>query len=102
MRKKTKQLNIRLTESEFTRLTKNARKADLTMTCYLGMMMLSNNLFLLFKFDCLSISEYRQQIKTFRLKYVFPAAKIIKTARYVIMKLSENYPYMAAYEQCLI
>lgn len=36
MRKKTKQLNIRLTESEFARLTKNARKADLTMTCYLG------------------------------------------------------------------
>ncbi len=26
------------------------------------------------------------------IKYVFPAAKIIKTARYVIMKLSENYP----------
>ena len=66
------------------------------------MMMLSYNLFLLFKFDCLSISEYRQQIKTFRLKYVFLAAKIIKTARYIIMKLSENYPYKAAYEQCLI
>jgi len=66
------------------------------------MMMLSYNLFLLFKFDCLSISEYRQQIKTFRLKYVFLAAKIIKTARYVIMKLSENYPHKAAYERCLI
>jgi len=38
MRKKTKKLNIRLTESEFARLTKNARKADLTMTCYLGML----------------------------------------------------------------
>jgi len=38
MRKKTKQLNIRLTESEFARLTKNARKADLTMSCYLGML----------------------------------------------------------------
>jgi len=38
MRKKTKQLNIRLTESEFARLIKNARKADLTMTCYLGML----------------------------------------------------------------
>ena len=38
MRKKIKQLNIRLTESEFARLTKNARKADLTMTCYLGML----------------------------------------------------------------
>jgi hypothetical protein len=66
------------------------------------MMMLSYNLFLLFKFDCLSISEYRQQIKTFRLKYVFLAGKITKTARYVIMKLSEDYPHKAAYEQCLI
>nr|WKV21903.1 Mobile element protein [Escherichia coli] len=45
---------------------------------------------------------YRQQIKTFRLKYVFLAAKIIKTARYVIMKLSENYPYKGVYEKCLV
>jgi len=58
-------------------------------------------LFLLFKFDSLCISEYRQQIKTFRLKYMFLAAKIIKTARYVIMKLSENYPYKDVYEKCL-
>ena len=65
------------------------------------MMMLSYNLFLLFKFDSLRISEYRQQIKTFRLKYVFLAAKIIKTARYVLMKLSENYPYKEVYEKCL-
>ncbi|HFM0698628.1 TPA: IS1380 family transposase, partial [Escherichia coli] len=40
--------------------------------------------------------------KTFRLKYVFLAAKIIKTARYVIMKLSENYPYKGVYEKCLV
>ena len=65
------------------------------------MMMLAYNLFLLFKFDFLSISEYRQQIKTFRLKYVFLAGKIIKTARYVIMKLSEKYPYKDVYEKCL-
>jgi hypothetical protein len=65
------------------------------------MMMLAYNLFLLFKFDFLSISEYRQQIKSFRLKYVFLAAKIIKTARYVIMKLSENYLYKEVYEKCL-
>lgn len=37
------------------------------------MMMLSYNLFLLFKFDSLDSSEYRQQVKTFRLKYVFLA-----------------------------
>lgn len=65
------------------------------------MMMLSYNLFLLFKIDSLSASEYRQQIKTFRLKYVFLAAKIIKTARYVIMKLTEKYPYREVYEKCL-
>ena len=56
------------------------------------MMMLSYNLFLLFKFDSLHISEYRQQIKTFRLKYVFLAGKIIRIARSVIMKLSKKYP----------
>lgn len=65
------------------------------------LMMLAYNLFLLFKFDSLSVTEYRQQIKTFRLKYVFLAAKIIKSARYVIMKLSSNYPYKAVYEKCL-
>ena len=50
----------------------------------LQMMMLAYNLFLLFKLDSLHISEYRQQIKTFRLKYIFLAAKIIRTARYVV------------------
>ena len=65
------------------------------------MMMLSYNLFLLFKFDYLDASEYRQQIKTFRLKYVFLAAKIIKTARSVIMKLSSNYPYQEVYKKCI-
>ncbi|MFO8023497.1 MAG: transposase, partial [Perlabentimonas sp.] len=65
------------------------------------LMMLAFNLFLLFKFDSLNVAEYRQQIKTFRLKYVFLAAKIIKTARNVIMKISFNYPYRSVYEKCL-
>ena len=65
------------------------------------MMMLSYNLFLLFKFDYLDVSEYRQQIKTFRLKYVFLAAKIIKTARSVIIKLSSKYPYQEVYKKCI-
>jgi hypothetical protein len=43
------------------------------------MMMLSHNLFLLFKFDSLSISGYKLQIRTFRLKDVFLALKIIRT-----------------------
>ena len=64
------------------------------------MMMLAYNLFLLFKFDYLDASEYRQQIKTFRLKYVFLAAKIIKTARSVIMKLSSKYLYQEVYKKC--
>jgi len=51
------------------------------------MMMLSYNLFLLFKFDFLGISVFRQQIKTFRLKYDTLAEKIIRSARYVVMKL---------------
>jgi len=62
------------------------------------MMMLSNNLFLLFKFNFLTISEYRQQIKTFRFKYVFLAGKIIKTARSIIMKISDKYIYRNVYE----
>ena len=65
-------------------------------------MMLAYNLILLLKFDFLSIAEYRQQIKTFQFKYVFLAGKIIKTARYVIMKLSENYPYKEVYENCRV
>ncbi len=65
------------------------------------MMMLSYNLFLLFKFDFLGISEFRQQIKTFRLKYVFLAGKIIRTARYVVMKLPAKYPFRDVYEKCM-
>ena len=57
------------------------------------LMMLAYNLFLLFKMDFAKETEYRQQIKTFRLKYIFLAGKIIRTARSVVMKLSEKYPY---------
>jgi hypothetical protein len=65
------------------------------------LMMLAYNLFLLFKIDFLRTTEYRQQIKTFRLKYIFLAGKIIKTARSVVMKLSEKYPYQDIYEKSL-
>jgi hypothetical protein len=37
------------------------------------LMMLAYNLFLLFKMDFAGETEYRQQIKTFRLKYSFLA-----------------------------
>ena len=39
--------------------------------------------------------------KTFRLKYIFLAGKIIRTARYVVMKLSEKHPYQDIYEKGL-
>ena len=66
------------------------------------LMMLAYNLFLLFKMDFANGTEYRQQIKTFRLKYIFLAGKIIRTARSVIMKLSEKYPYREMYEQSFV
>ena len=65
------------------------------------MMMLSYNLFLLFEFNFLAISEFRQQIKTFRLKYVFLAGKIMRSARYLIMKLPAKYPHKDVFEKCL-
>jgi hypothetical protein len=65
------------------------------------LMKLSYNLFLLFKFDFLGISEFRQQIKTFCFKYVLLARKIIRSARYVVMKLPAKYPYKDMYKKCL-
>jgi hypothetical protein len=65
------------------------------------LMMLAYNLFLLFKMDFAGEVEYRQQIKTFRLKYIFLAGKIIRTARSVVMKLSDRYPYQEMYEKSL-
>jgi len=65
------------------------------------LMMLAYNLFLLFKMDFLGETDYRQQIKTFRLKYIFLAGKIIRTARSVGMKLPEKYLYREIYEKCL-
>ncbi|MCD6355756.1 MAG: transposase [Anaerolineaceae bacterium] len=62
-------------------------------------MMLTYNLFLLFKMDFANGTEYKQQIKTFRLKYIFLVGKIIRMARSVIIKLSGKYPYREMYEQ---
>jgi len=55
------------------------------------LMFLAYNLFSLFKMDFAGETEYQQQIKTFRLKYIFLAGKIIRTARNVLMKLSEQF-----------
>ena len=74
------------------------------------LMMLAYNLFLLFKMDFAKGTEYRQKItcacgpgagKTFRLKFLFLAGNIIRTARSVVMKLSEKYPYQEIYEKSL-
>ena len=67
----------------------------------LQLMMLAYNLFLLFKIDMVRTTEYRQQIKTFRLKYIFLAGKIIRTAGSVVMKHSVKYPYQEMYEKSL-
>ena len=65
---------------------------------FFQIMMLVYNIFLLFKTDRVSASEYRQWIVTFRLKYVFVAGKIIKTARQTIMKLLEGYPFKEVFQ----
>jgi len=65
------------------------------------LMMLAYNIFLLFKMDFANGTEYRQQIKTFRLKYIFLAGKIIRMARNVVLKLSKKYPYQEIYANCL-
>ena len=65
------------------------------------LMMMAYNLFLLFKMDFANETEYRQQIKTFRLKYIFLAGKIIRTARSVVLKISDKYPYQEIYEKSL-
>jgi hypothetical protein len=66
------------------------------------LMMMAYNLFLLFKIHFAKGTEYRRQIKTFRLKCIFLAGKIIRTARNVVLKLSENYPYQEVYEKSLL
>jgi len=65
------------------------------------LMMMTYNLFLLFKMDCGMKAEYWQQIKTFRLKYIILAGKIARTARRVVMKLPKEYPYQKVYEYSL-
>jgi len=62
------------------------------------MMMLVYNIFLLFKLDRVASNEYRQWILTFRLKYVFVAGKIVRTARQTILKISEGYLYKEVFQ----
>jgi len=42
--------------------------------------------------DYIMGTEYWRKNKTFRLKYIFLARKIIRTMRSVVKKLSEKYP----------
>ncbi|HTY22467.1 MAG TPA: hypothetical protein VMC85_05020, partial [Desulfomonilaceae bacterium] len=41
-----------------------------------------------------------QQIKTFRLKYIFLAGKIIRSARQVVLKLPEQYAHQPIFNPC--
>jgi hypothetical protein len=61
--------------------------------------MMAYNLFLLFKMDRGIKTEYRQQIKTFRLKYIFLAGKIVRSARQVMLKLPEQYAHQPIFSQ---
>jgi len=65
------------------------------------LMKLTDNLLLLFNMDFAGETEYRQQIMTFRLKYILQTGKIIRMARSVVMKLSEKFPYQEIYEKSL-
>jgi len=47
--------------------------------------MMAYNPFLLLKMDRGLEAEYWQHIKTFRLKYIFLAGKIIRSARQVVL-----------------
>jgi hypothetical protein len=62
-------------------------------------MMMAYNLFLLFKMDRGMKTEYRQQIKTFRLKYVFLAGKIVQSARQAVLKLPEQHAHQPIFGQ---
>ncbi len=63
------------------------------------LMMMAYNLFLLFKMDRGMNREYRQQVKSFRLKYIFLAGKIVRSARRVVLKLPEQYAYQSIFSQ---
>jgi hypothetical protein len=63
------------------------------------LMMLAYNKFLLFKMGFAGETKYRQQIKTFRLKYIILVGKIIRTGRSVVMKLSDRYPSQGMYKK---
>jgi len=68
---------------------------------FFQIMMLVYNIFLLFKMDNTSESEYRQQINTFRLKYICVAGKIVSTGRKIILKIIEGYQYRHIFEKSL-
>jgi len=68
---------------------------------FFQIMMLVYNIFLLFKKDNTSEVEYRQQINTFRLKYVYVSGKIITTGRKIILKIIEGYRYKYIFRKFL-
>jgi Transposase DDE domain group 1 len=65
---------------------------------YFQIMMVVYNIFLLFKMEFLGKNEYREQIKTFRLKYIFVSGKIIRTGRQTILQLQKDYFYKEVFK----
>jgi hypothetical protein len=63
------------------------------------LMRVAHNLFLLYKMDFTKGTEYRQQGKIFRLKYIFLAGKIIHSARQVMLILPEQYAHQPIFNQ---
>jgi len=75
-------------------------KSFWTNEAFFQIMKLAYNIFLLFKMNQVSASEYeyKQRILTFGLKYMFMAGKIIRTARQTILKLLERHPYKEVFQ----
>lgn len=65
---------------------------------FFQIMMIVYNIFLLFKMTFMGKNQYREQIKTFRLKYIFVPAKIVRSGRQTTLQLPHDYYYKEIYK----
>jgi hypothetical protein len=63
------------------------------------LMRLAYNLFPLFTMDRDMNMKYRQPVKSFWLKYIFLAGKIVRSARRVVLELFEQYAHQPIFRQ---
>jgi len=85
--------NAKITSRKHMNIGSLKMKSFWANEAFFQIMMLVYNIFLLFKMDKVSASEYRQWILTFRLKYVLVVGKIIRAARQTRLKFLAGYPY---------